>query len=56
MTRIAVIGGTGYAGRHIISAAASQGHVVTSFSRSEPLEPVDGAEYRTADVTNSEVA
>lgn len=56
MTRIAVIGGTGYAGRHIISASASQGHAVTSFSRSEPMDPVDGAEYRTADLTNPEVA
>ena len=43
MTRIVVLGGTGYAGRHIVSEAASRGHEVISVSRSAPTRPVDGA-------------
>ena len=30
MARIAVIGGTGYAGRHIIAEAVERGHTVVS--------------------------
>lgn len=36
MTRITVLGGTGYAGAHIVRIAAERGHEVVSFSRSEP--------------------
>ncbi|MFJ4438370.1 NAD(P)-dependent oxidoreductase [Streptomyces sp. NPDC088923] len=36
MTRIAVLGGTGYAGGHIVREAASRGHDVVSFSRTAP--------------------
>ncbi|MFY9712744.1 MAG: NAD(P)H-binding protein [Microbacterium sp.] len=43
MARIVVLGGTGYAGRHIISEAVSRGHEVISVSRSAPSNPVDGA-------------
>ena len=43
MARIVVLGGTGYAGRHIVSEAVSRGHEVVSVSRSEPSSPVDGA-------------
>ncbi|WP_311244502.1 NAD(P)H-binding protein [Microbacterium sp. WCS2018Hpa-23] len=43
MARIVVLGGTGYAGRHIVSEAVSRGHEVVSVSRSEPSNPVDGA-------------
>jgi len=43
MARIVVLGGTGYAGRHIVSEAVSRGHEVVSVSRSEPSEPVEGA-------------
>jgi putative NADH-flavin reductase len=50
MTRISVLGGTGYAGGHIVREAVSRGHVVTSFSRNPPTDPVDGATYRTGDV------
>lgn len=45
MTRIAVIGGTGYAGSHIIAEAVSRGHTVVSVARSVPKERVDGATY-----------
>lgn len=43
MARIVVIGGTGYAGRHIVSEAVSRGHEVVSISRSAPSDPVEGA-------------
>jgi uncharacterized protein len=38
MSRITVIGGTGYAGSAIVAEAAARGHEVTSFSRSLPAE------------------
>ncbi|MDR6867562.1 putative NADH-flavin reductase [Microbacterium resistens] len=43
MARIVVIGGTGYAGRHIVQEAVSRGHDVVSVSRSVPADPVEGA-------------
>lgn len=43
MARIVVLGGTGYAGRHIVSEAVSRGHEVISVARSAPTDPVDGA-------------
>ena len=45
MARIAVIGGTGYAGRHIVAEAVGRGHTVVSVARSVPGERVDGATY-----------
>ncbi|GGF31696.1 NAD(P)-dependent oxidoreductase [Subtercola lobariae] len=42
MTRIVILGGTGYAGTAIATEAASRGHEVTVFSRSAPEEPVAG--------------
>ena len=45
MTRIVVLGGTGYAGRHIVAEAVSREHDVVAISRSEPAAPVDGARY-----------
>ncbi|ALU40046.1 NAD-dependent epimerase [Kocuria flava] len=50
MTRIAVLGGTGYAGSHIVAEAARRGHEVTSYSRTTPAEPVDGVAYVTGSV------
>ncbi|CAM3501785.1 NAD(P)-dependent oxidoreductase [Isoptericola cucumis] len=50
MARITVIGGTGYAGTHIVREAARRGHDVTSVSRSLPAEPVDGVRYDTGSV------
>ena len=43
--RIAVIGGTGYAGRHIVSEAAERGHTVVSVSRSVPGDRVEQVTY-----------
>lgn len=45
MTRIAVIGGTGYAGSHIVAEAVQRGHTVLSVARSVPAERVEGATY-----------
>ena len=50
MTRIAVLGGTGYAGHHIVRAAAARGHQVTATSRKPPEQPVDGVAYVQGDV------
>ncbi|MUN63771.1 NAD(P)H-binding protein [Kocuria sediminis] len=50
MTRIAVLGGTGYAGSHIGAEAARRGHEVTSYSRTTPAEPVEGVTYVTGSV------
>ncbi|MFG6504402.1 NAD(P)-dependent oxidoreductase [Microbacterium sp. P05] len=45
MARIAVIGGTGYAGRHIVAEAVDRGHTVVSVARTVPNERVEGATY-----------
>jgi uncharacterized protein len=52
MSRITVLGGTGYAGSAIVAEAASRGHEVTSFSRSLPPEPVPGVTYEQGDATD----
>ncbi|MEU4015301.1 NAD(P)H-binding protein [Microbacterium sp. NPDC028030] len=45
MARIVVLGGTGYAGRHIVAEAVSRGHAVIAISRSTATDPVAGAAY-----------
>ncbi|MBF4460086.1 MULTISPECIES: NAD(P)-dependent oxidoreductase [unclassified Pseudoclavibacter] len=45
MAKITILGGTGYAGSHLVRAAAAAGHEVTSFSRSRPAEPIHGVSY-----------
>lgn len=45
MARIVVIGGTGYAGGHIVAEAASRGHDVVAVSRKAPASPVEGVTY-----------
>jgi hypothetical protein len=55
MTRITVLGGTGYAGSHIVREAAARGHAVTSYSRSEPAEPIEGVTYVAASVLDDDV-
>lgn len=45
MARIVVLGGTGFAGRHIVAEAVSRGHEVVAISRSAPSDAVVGAEY-----------
>lgn len=52
MSRITVIGGTGYAGSAIVAEAAARGHDVTALSRSLPEEPVSGVTYVQGDATD----
>jgi len=52
MSRITVIGGTGYAGSAIVAEAASRGHQVTALSRSLPGSPVAGVDYVQGDATD----
>lgn len=52
MSRITVIGGTGYAGSSIVAEAASRGHAVTALSRSLPTAPVAGVNYVQGDATD----
>ncbi|MFF0153477.1 NAD(P)-dependent oxidoreductase [Micromonospora sp. NPDC005203] len=49
MSRITVIGGTGYAGSAIVAEAAARGHQVTALSRSGPSAPVPNVTYRQGD-------
>ena len=53
MARIVVIGGTGYAGRHIANEAVNRGHEVVVIARSAPSDPIEGAEYVQADVRDA---
>lgn len=50
MARITVVGGTGYAGSHIVQQAVDRGHLVTSVSRTAPSTPLPGVTYLTGDV------
>ena len=52
MSRITVLGGTGYAGSAIVAESAARGHRVTSLSRSLPPEPVPGVTYVQGDVAD----
>ncbi len=53
MSKIAVIGGTGYAGSAIVREAAKRGHTVISFSRSLPAEKVAGVQYVQGSALNA---
>jgi putative NADH-flavin reductase len=55
MSRITVIGGTGYAGSAIVAEAAARGHEVTALSRSRPAAPVEGVTYVQGDATDEAV-
>jgi hypothetical protein len=52
MSRIVVIGGTGYAGSAIAREAAARGHEVTAFSRSLPADKAQGVDYVQGDATD----
>ena len=54
MARIAVFGGTGYAGGHIAREAASRGHDVRSYTRSAPAKPADGITYETGSLADAD--
>jgi len=55
MTRITVIGGTGYAGSAIVAEAAKRGHEVTAVSRTEPSEPIAGVTYVQGSAMDADV-
>lgn len=52
MSRITVIGGTGYAGSAIVAEAAGRGHDVTALSRSLTDQPIAGVTYVQGDATD----
>lgn len=52
MSRITVIGGTGYAGSAIVAEAAARGHHVTAVSRSLPDTPIPTVTYVQGDATD----
>lgn len=52
MSRITVIGGTGYAGSAIVAEAAARGHQVTALSRSLPGTPLPNVAYVQGDATD----
>ncbi|MTD53682.1 NAD(P)-dependent oxidoreductase [Amycolatopsis pithecellobii] len=52
MSRITVIGGTGYAGSAIVAEAAARGHQVTALSRNPPVTPAPGVAYVQGDATD----
>jgi putative NADH-flavin reductase len=52
MSRIVVIGGTGYAGGAIVAEAAVRGHEVTALSRSLPDDRALGVSYILGDATD----
>ena len=55
MSRITVLGGTGYAGAAIVAEAARRGHQVTSLSRTAPTDPVAGVDYVTGSALDAAV-
>ncbi|MGW9113466.1 NAD(P)H-binding protein, partial [Microbacterium sp. NPDC055683] len=55
MVRIAVFGGTGYAGSHILRTAVDRGHEVISYSRSVPAETIAGVSYRAGSIADPAV-
>lgn len=55
MSRITVLGGSGYAGAAIVGEAARRGHEVTAVSRTTPDEQVPGVEYVAGSVLDAAV-
>lgn len=53
MTKVTIIGGSGYAGAHIAEAAAVRGLDVHSVSRSEVAEQIRDVSYRQGDFTDA---
>jgi uncharacterized protein len=53
MSSIVIIGGTGFTGGNLVSEAVQRGHTVTSWSRHQPKEPVEGVRYETGDAADA---
>jgi uncharacterized protein len=54
MTRIHILGGTGYAGSYIAREAAARGHQVISYSLDAPDSETTGVTYRLGDVLDDD--
>ena len=50
MARIVILGGTGYAGTHLVQEAAARGHQVLAVSRTAPEHLPQGAEHLGGDL------
>lgn len=55
MSGLTVFGGSGYAGGHIVEAAAVRGLEVSSLTRSEVATQIANVRYRRGSLTDSEV-
>ncbi len=55
MTKITILGATGFAGSHIAAEAASRGHELTLLSRSTPQHPPAGARVIAGSVLDGDV-
>lgn len=55
MTRITILGGTGYAGSNIAREAVARGHEVTVYSRTAPSDPIGGVRYEQGSATDRAV-
>ena len=55
MTRITVLGGTGYVGAAVVAEARKRGHDVTAVSRTAPTSPVDDVTYVEGSVLDTDV-
>lgn len=55
MSRISVLGGTGYTGAAVVAEAARRGHDVTAVSRSAPAEPIPGVTYVQGSVLEADI-
>lgn len=55
MARIVILGGTGYAGAHLVNEAASRGHRVLAVSRTAPESLPAGAEHLGGDLRDPAV-
>jgi putative NADH-flavin reductase len=53
MSKILIIGGTGFTGGNIAREAVGRGHTVTSFSRTAPADPVDTVDYVHGDADDA---
>ncbi|MFM6978379.1 MAG: NAD(P)-dependent oxidoreductase [Micrococcales bacterium] len=52
MSKVTLIGGTGYVGSNVARHAVSRGHEVTVVSRNEPTEKIAGVSYILGSVTD----
>lgn len=55
MTRISILGGTGYGGGAVVREAARRGHEVLAVSRTAPAAPTPGVTYLTGSVLDDDV-